>query len=166
MKTFINILKGFFLLLIILTIILVLINVYGFMYKEINQTSFAFLMDYTTYDVVEDNMNPDYKVNDVVVLKRDYGYKADDVIVFNYNDSYRLVKIIDTNGGKYVINDSINSFGEDYKITNDLVIGKVDRNIKGFVGIKNILTSTYSLIILTVFIVLYAFFEVKSNGNR
>lgn len=166
MKTFIKVLKGFFGLLIVLTVLLVFVNVYGFIYKEFNQTNFAFLMDYTTYDVIENNMEPKYTLKDVIILKRDYTYGIDDIVVCDYKGSYRLGKINDVSGGAYIINDSVNSFDESFKIGDEQIIGKVAYHLKGFKGIKNVLSSTYSLIILTIFVIAYAVFEVKSNGNR
>ena len=150
-----KILKIIFEIFCILLALIAVYNIYSLMYNTLNDTKISNLMGYSLYTVSEGNMSPDYNPNDVIIVEdKDY-YAAEDIVLFEYYDSLKIGKITDLGAGYYRMEDKTDSINHDYKITDDIIVGKVTTNIKGFGKIYSILTTPYSIGVIIIVIAAY-----------
>lgn len=152
-----KIIKPIMLVIIVLLGVIAILSIYNTGYKQLTDSDYAFLFDYSSHEVNEENMVPDYNRGDLAIIKRDYIYTEGDTIIYNYKGSYRIGIITEHVAGKYSVKDNINSVDSDYEITDELVIGKVVSKVKGFAGIYKVITSTYMMIAIIIFIGGYFF---------
>lgn len=152
-----KIIKPIMLVIIVLLGVIALLSIYNAGYKQLTNSDYAFLFDYSSHEVNEENMAPDYNRGDLAIIKRDYIYTEGDTIIYNYKNSYRIGIITEHIAGKYSVKDNINSVDNDYEITDNLVIGKVVSKVKGFANIYKVITSTYMMIAIIIFIGGYFF---------
>lgn len=158
-----KIIKPIMLIVIVLLGIIGILSLYNAMYKQLKGSDYAFLFDYSTHEVIEDNMSPTYNRGDLIIIKRDYIYNEGDNIVYNYNGNYRIATITSHTAGKYVLSDKLNTVDNEYEINDGLIIGKTVSNIKNFAKIYNILTSTYMMVAIIIFIGAYFFLTMNEK---
>ena len=139
-KTY-KIIKPIMLVIIVLLAIIGALSLYNAAYKQLMSTEYAFLFDYSTHEVIEENMSPDFDRGDLAIIKRDYIYTA----------------------GKYVVSDKLNTTDPEYEITDALVLGKTVSKIKNFAGVYNVITSTYMMIGIIIFIGAYFFLTMNEK---
>lgn len=161
-KTY-KIIKPIMLVIIILLAVIGAVSLYNAAYKQLMGTEYAFLFDYSTHEVIEENMSPDFNRGDLAIIKRDYIYSEGDTIIYNYKDSYRMGTITEHTAGKYVVSDKLNTTDPEYEITDTLIIGKTVSKIKNFAGIYNVITSTYMMIGIIIFIGAYFFLTMNEK---
>ena len=161
-KTY-KIIKPIMLVIIVLLAIIGALSLYNAAYKQLMSTEYAFLFDYSTHEVIEENMSPDFDRGDLAIIKRDYIYSEGDTIIYNYKDSYRMGTITEHTAGKYVVSDKLNTTDPEYEITDALVIGKTVSKIKNFAGVYNVITSTYMMIGIIIFIGAYFFLTMNEK---
>mgnify|MGYP004630802761 FL=1 len=164
LRKFIGPIKAIMLVLICILGILAFIAVYDLGYKLLMGGSYSYLMGYTYHQVNEDNMAPDYKINDIVILENKPSYQSEDVILYKYYGSYRLAKVKDLSAGTYFLDDNAKSIDEDYKVTDELIIGKVTDNIKNFGTVFSIITGPISILFFIVVIGGYFFLTLGDKG--
>lgn len=161
-KTY-KIIKPIMLVIIVLLAIIGALSLYNAAYKQLMSTEYAFLFDYSTHEVIEDNMSPDFERGDLAIIKRDYIYNEGDTIIYNYKGSYRMGTITEHTAGKYVVSDKLNTTDPEYEITDALVMAKTVSKIKNFAGIYNVVTSTYMMIGIIIFIGAYFFLTMNEK---
>ena len=71
--------------------------------------------------------------------------------------------ITEHTAGKYVVSDKLNTTDPEYEITDALVIGKTVSKIKNFAGVYNVITSTYMMIGIIIFIGAYFFLTMNEK---
>lgn len=163
LRKFMGPIKAIMLVLICILGVLALIAVYDLGYKLLLDGSHSYLLGYTYHQIKEDNMAPDYKINDVVILKKSSSYQSNDVILYKYYGSFRLAKVNDMSAGVYFLEDSTNSVDVDYKVTDDLIVGRVTQNMKSFGTIFSIITGPLSILF---FIIVIGGYFVLTLGDR
>lgn len=148
--------KGIIGIVIIIALIIFAYTLYCVVYRAAKESDFAYLGDYTTYILKEDNMKPDYSNGDLLILRRDTYYTTGDAVVFNRNNNYRLAKVTATTSSKVLIDDNIGSI--DIKdTTKEDIAGTVVFRLGGFGKIFKALTSVYSMVIIGVIVLVCIF---------
>ena len=100
-----NIVKPIMIVIIICLALIAILSIYNMGYKQLMGSDYAFLLDYSSHEVNEDNMTPDYKRGDLAIIKKDYIYNEGENSTYNYKGSYRMATITEHISGKYTIED-------------------------------------------------------------
>ena len=164
LRKFIGPVKAIMLVLICILGILALIAVYDLGYRLLMGGSYSYLFGYTYHKVNETNMVPDYNTNDIVILEKNTSYQSDEVILYKYYGTFRLAKVKDVSAGVYFLEDNTNSVDENYKVTDELIIGRVTENIKNFGTIFSIITGPLSILFFIIVIGGYFFLTLGDRG--
>lgn len=158
-----SIVKPIMIVIIICLALIAILSIYNMGYKQLMGSDYAFLFDYSSHEVNEDNMTPDYKRGDLAIIKKDYIYNEGDNIIYNYKGSYRIGTIEEHIAGKYAVVDNTDTVDSEYEITDELVIGKIVGKINKFAGIYKVITSAYMMIAIIIFIGLYFFLTMNEK---
>ena len=158
-----NIVKPIMIVIIICLALIAILSIYNMGYKQLMGSDYAFLLDYSSHEVNEDNMTPDYKRGDLAIIKKDYIYNEGENIIYNYKGSYRMATITEHISGKYTIEDKTDTVDKEYEITDELIIGKVVGKISKFAGIYKVITSAYMMIAIIIFIGGYFFLTMNEK---
>lgn len=164
LKKLIGPVKAIMIVLICILGILAFIAVYDLGYKLLMGGTNSYLFGYTYQNIKEDNMAPDYKINDVVILEKSSSYQSGEVVLYKYYGTLRLAKVDDMSAGKYFLEDNTNSIDDSYEVTDELIIGKVTKNIKNFGTIFSIITGPLSILFFIVVIGGYFFLTLGDRG--
>ncbi len=164
LRKFIGPVKVIMVVLICILGLLAVISVYDIGYRLLMGGSYSYMFGYTYHKVNETNMTPDYNTNDIVILEKNISYQSDDIILYKYYGTYRLAKVKDVSAGVYVLEDNSKSVDDNYKVTDELIIGKVTQNIKNFGVVFSIITGPISILFFIAAIGGYFFLTLGDRG--
>lgn len=155
--------------LIVITIIILLIVMYGYIEKYVFKKDYINYFGFTIFEVASGSMAPSINVGDIVVVKFTKDIKNNDIITYRENDYFITHRVINIDGEKIIAkgdyNDSI-----DKEVNINDVLGKVVKIIPG-VGIwKKVFLNTKVMISLMVTFVLFGVYfsllEKKGESNN
>lgn len=143
--------------LIIITLVILILVVYGYVEKYIFKKDYINYFGYTIFEVASGSMAPSINVGDIVVVKLTKDINNNDIITYKENDYFITHRVIKIEDGKIVAKGDYNdSIDKDVNL-ND-VLGKVIKVIPG-VGIwKNVFMNPKVIISLSVTFILFALY--------
>lgn len=156
-------------ILIVITIVILLIVMYGYIEKYVFKKDYINYFGFTIFEVASGSMAPSINVGDIVVVKFTKDIKKDDIITYKENNYFITHRVIKVDNDKIVAkgdyNDSI-----DKEVSINDVLGKVVKIIPG-VGIwKSVFMNTKVMISLMVTFVLFGVYfsllEKKGESNN
>lgn len=143
--------------LIVITLVILILVVYGYVEKYIFKKNYINYFGYTIFEVASGSMAPSINVGDIVVVKLTKDINNNDIITYKENDYFITHRVIKIEDGKIVAKGDYNdSIDKDVNL-ND-VLGKVIKVIPG-VGIwKSVLKSPKVIVSLSITFILFALY--------
>lgn len=143
--------------LIVITLVILILVVYGYVEKYIFKKNYINYFGYTIFEVASGSMAPSINVGDIVVVKLTKDINNNDIITYKENNYFITHRVIKIEDGKIVAKGDYNdSIDKDVNLSD--VLGKVIKVIPG-VGIwKNVFMNPKVMISLSVTFILFALY--------
>lgn len=143
--------------LIVITLIIFVLVIYGYVEKYVLKKDYINYFGYTIFEVASGSMFPTINVGDIVVVKLTKDIKKDDIITYKENNYFITHRVIKKDGDKIVAKGDYNdSIDKDVNLCD--VLGKVIKVVPG-VGIwKNVLKNPKVMVSLMVTFILFALY--------
>lgn len=151
-------------ILVVLTIFIILLNLYIFYTKVILKQDIVKICGYSVLVIISGSMEPELAVDDLIIIKEDL-YKNGDIVTYKSGNSFVTHRIIDIDGDFiYTKGDSNNV--QDDPITQSQIQGKVIFKIKHFGKFTSFVSSPIGITIcIIIFFLLIRSFLVGNNKN-
>ena len=144
-----------FLRLIVVIYLLLLVLIYGYYYctQAFSDNVYPSIKGYSYFKVYNNYLEPEIKDGSIVILKYTELLKEGDFVAFEENGLLKIKKIEEiTEDSNLKLN--YTNYKEESAISTDGVLGKVIYNNEKFTKVINILTNTFTLIAMVVFIII------------
>lgn len=136
----------------ILSVIVVLLNLFIFYTKVILKSDIVNVFGYSVLIVVSGSMEPNISIDDLIIIKQQETYYLDDIVTYKNNNSLVTHRIVRIDGEDiFAKGDSNNT--EDKPIKEEQIKGKVIYTLKGVGKVFNETTLPF-IIVICVFIIL------------
>ena len=139
--------KIFSILITIISILLILLNIYIIYEKVTLKSDTVNIFGYSFFVVVSGSMEPNISVDDLIIIKKQDYYTIDDVVTYKSTKTlvtHRIIRIDEED--IYTKGDNNNT--EDEPIKREQIKGKVKHIIKGVGKLINILSAPVTIAIL------------------
>lgn len=152
-----KIIKFFTIALSILIGVIALLEIYSRIYIKFNKSDFAYLMNYTSFQINE-NMSLEYNINDRLILEKKENYNIGDTILFKYFDTYKIVEINDRYSRYY---DAFDESNNDYLVSSNQIVGKVVTNFSKSYDLYSTLATPNIVVLFIILLISYIYFDNK-----
>ncbi len=141
-------------ILTILVFLVLILIIFAKVKMMFSATDYFELFDYSVFSVATGSMEPAISQNDIIIVKREKNYDIDEIVTFRSEDAYVTHRIVAKKGHDIVTKGDANN-AKDVAITDEVIIGKVVKVLKGGGVWQKVFTTP--LIMIMVFITLILF---------
>ena len=143
--------------LIVITLVILILVVYGYVEKYIFKKDYINYFGYTIFEVASGSMAPSINVGDIVIVKLTKDINNNDIITYKENNYFITHRVIKIEDGKIVAKGDYNdSIDKDVNLSD--VLGKVIKVIPGIGIWKNVFMNPKVMISLSVTFILFALY--------
>lgn len=148
-------------------IIIVILNTTYSLGKVLSSTYILKLGNLMFYQDKTSAMEPNIKKQDLLVVKKQEIYNVNDIIVYTQNGENKVRRITRNTGNNiednYIAKGDENFYNEPYEIQKDQIKGKVEKVVKNFAFVLNLIQSKILLIINTILLSIIAYYRIKAK---
>ena len=143
--------------LIVITLVILILVVYGYVEKYIFKKNYINYFGYTIFEVASGSMAPSINVGDIVVVKLTKDINNNDIITYKENNYFITHRVIKIEDGKIVAKGDYNdSIDKDVNLSD--VLGKVIKVYPGLGIWKSVLKSPKVIVSLSITFILFALY--------